>query len=174
METLKKVRNNNNIKISKSRKLRAKYKINRPEEIQNVLEKIKQTIQAKAARLRRYQKRSPKQFYRNNGKSKIKINKAPSEEEIRSFWEKIWSDSNTHNSQALWIEKSSKEYEALKEQEWSEITLHDLKHALKKSSKWKSPETDKIFNFWLNAFHETHTRLTQLYNLIITDPNQIP
>ena len=62
--------------------------MNRPEEIQNVLEKIKQTIQAKAARLRRYQKRSPKQFYRNNGKSKIKINKAPSEEEIRSFWEK--------------------------------------------------------------------------------------
>ena len=46
------------MKISKSRKLRAKYKIKRPEEIQNVLEKIKQTIQAKAARLRRYQKRS--------------------------------------------------------------------------------------------------------------------
>ena len=29
-------------------------------------------------------------------------------------------------------------------------------------------------NFWLNAFHETHTRLTQLYDLIITDPKQIP
>ena len=57
-EALKNVRNNNNVKISKSRKLRAKYKIKRPEEIQNVLEKIKQTIQAKAARLRRYQKRS--------------------------------------------------------------------------------------------------------------------
>ena len=48
LETLKNVRNNNNVKISKSRKLRAKYKIKRPEEIQNVLEKIKQTIQAKA------------------------------------------------------------------------------------------------------------------------------
>ena len=147
LETLKNVRNNNNVKISKSRKLRAKYKTKHPEEIQNVLEKIKQTIQAKAARLRRYQKRSrfykdnnlfknnPKQFYRNNGKSKIKINKAPSEEEIRSFWEKIWSDSKTNNSQAPWIEKLSKEYEALKEQEWSKITLEDLKHALKSSSK---------------------------------------
>ena len=47
-------------------------------------------------------------------------------------------------------------------------------YALKKSSKWKSPGKDKIPNFWLNAFHETHTRLTQLYNLIITDPKQIP
>ena len=47
----------------------------------------------------------------------MKINKAPSEEEIRSFYEKIWSDSKTHNSQALWIEKFSKQYEAIKEQE---------------------------------------------------------
>ena len=88
---------------------------------------MKQTIQAKAARLRRYGKRSrfckdnnkhnSKQFQRNNGKSQIKINKAPSEEETRSFWEKIWSDCKTHNSQAPWIKKLSKEYEALKEQE---------------------------------------------------------
>ena len=139
LETLKNVQNDNNVKISKSEKLRTKYKIKRSEEIQTVLEKIKQTIQPKAARLRRYQKRSrflfknnPKQFYRNIGKSQIKINKAASEEEIRSFWEKIWSDSKTHNSQVPWIEKLSKDYEALKEQEWSEITLENLKHALKK------------------------------------------
>ena len=100
-------------------------------------------------------------------------NKAPSEEEIRSFWGKIWSDSKTHNSQAPWIEKLSKEHEILQKQESSEITLEDLKHALKKSSKWKLPGKDKILNFWLNAFHETHTRLTQLYNFIITDQKQI-
>ena len=56
------------------------------------------------------------------------------EEEIYYFGEKIWADSRTHNSQALWIEKLSKEYEALKEQERSKITPEDLKHALKKSS----------------------------------------
>ena len=146
---------------------------------------MKQTIQAKVARLRRYQKQSPfykdnnlfknnpNQFHRNIGKSQIKINKAPTEEEIRCFWEKIQSDSKTHDSQAPWIEKHSKEYEALKEQECSEINLEDLKHALKKSSNWKSPGKDKIPNFWLNAFHETRIRLTQLYNLVITDPKQI-
>ena len=96
------------------------------------------------ARLRQYQKLSckdnnlfkgnPKQLYRNNGKSQIKIKKAPYEEEIYYFGEKIWADSRTHNSQAPWIEKVSKEYEALKEQERSKITPEDLKHALKKSS----------------------------------------
>ena len=173
-------------KISKSRKLRTKYEIKRPEEISTVFEKIKQTIQAKAVSLRRYQKRSrfckdknlfknnPNQFHRNLGTSQIKINKAPAEEEVRSFWEKIWCDGKTCNTQAPWIEKPSKEYEVLKEREWSEVTLADLKHALQKSSKWKSPGKDKIPNFWLNAFHETQTRLTQLYNLVISDPKQIP
>ena len=52
LETLKNV---NNVKICKSKKLRTKYKIKHPEEIQTVLEIIKQTIQAKAARLRRHQ-----------------------------------------------------------------------------------------------------------------------
>ena len=38
LKTLKNVKNNNNVKISKSRKLRNKYKIKRPEEIQTLLE----------------------------------------------------------------------------------------------------------------------------------------
>ena len=45
------------------------------------------------------------------------VNRKSHEEAIRSFWEKIWSDSKTHNAQAPWIEKLSKEYEALKGQE---------------------------------------------------------
>ena len=73
---------------------------------------------------------------------------------------------------ASWIEKLSEENETLKKQEWSEITYEDLKHALKKSSKWKSPGKDKIPNFWINAFHETHIRSTQLYNLVITDQSK--
>ena len=42
------------------------------------------------------------------------------------------------------------------------------------SRKWKSPGKDKTPNFWLNVFHGTHTRLIQHYNLIMTDPKQIP
>ena len=55
--------NDKNVKISKSRKLSTKYKIRCPEEIQSVYKKLK-TIQAKAARLKWYQKRS--RFYKDN------------------------------------------------------------------------------------------------------------
>ena len=83
------------------------------------------------------------------------------------------SESKPRNPPAPWIEKLSDECEILKEQKWIDVTLKHLKHALKNSSKWKSPGKDKIPNIWLNAFHETHTRLTQLCNLVITDPMQI-
>ena len=62
--TLKNVENDNNLEVSKSGKLRTKYESKPPEEVQTALEKIQQTIQAKAARLRRYQKRS--RFYKDN------------------------------------------------------------------------------------------------------------
>ena len=90
LETIKNVQIDKNVKIFKSRKLKTTYEIKRPEKIQTILEKIKQIIQAKAARLRRYQKRSrfykdnnlfknnSKQFYRYIGKSQIEISKAPS------------------------------------------------------------------------------------------------
>ena len=54
----------------------------------------------------------------------------------------------------------------------SKITLDDFKHVRKVSSKWELPGKDKIPN-WLNSFHEIHTRLTQLYNLVITDQKPI-
>ena len=53
LETLKNVQNDNTVNIFKLRKLRAKYDTRRPVEIQTVLKKSKQTIQAKAAKLRR-------------------------------------------------------------------------------------------------------------------------
>ena len=82
LETLKNVRNNNNVKIPKSRKLFTKKDFHHQ----------KRSCFYKDNNLF---KNNPKQFYRNNGKSQIKKNKAPSEEEIRSFWEKIWFDSKT-------------------------------------------------------------------------------
>ena len=90
------------------------------------------------------------------------------------FWQIVWSSNKTNNSQATWIEKISKEYEALKKQEWSEITIVDLKHALKKWSKWKPSGKNKVPNFLVNASHEIHTRLTNLYNLVITNQKQVP
>ena len=77
------------------------------------------------------------------------------------------------SSEKPYLCKKSQTMNNWSKQEWSKITLEDNKHALKKSSKWKSPGKDKTPNFWLNAFHETHTRLIQHFILVINDSKQI-
>ena len=44
-----------------------------------------------------------------------------------------------------------KENEKVKEKEWEIITALELKAALTKSQKWKSPGIEKVPNFSLNA-----------------------
>ena len=40
------------------------------------------------------------------------------------------------------------------------LTVLELKAALTKSQKWKSPGIDKIPNFWLNALSSFHVTFT--------------
>ena len=52
--------------------------------------------------------------------------------------------------------------EKVKQQEWENITVLELKAALTKSQKWKSPGIDKLQNIWLNTLSPSHVSL-QIY-----------
>ena len=67
-----------------------------------------------------------------------------------------------------------KENEKVKEQEWENITVLELKTALTKSQKWKSPGNDKVLNFLLNALSSCHVTFTSLPNEIIQNPEKVP
>ena len=67
-----------------------------------------------------------------------------------------------------------KENEKVKEREWEKITVFELKAALTKSSKWKSPGIDKVPNFWLNAISSPHVLFTSLLNKIMQKPEKTP
>ena len=51
---------------------------------------------------------------------------------------------------SCWIGNMEKENKKVKEQEWENIAVLELKPALIKSPKWKSPGIDKVLKFWLN------------------------
>lgn len=65
-------------------------------------EKLKQQIQAKAQRMRRFVKRNnffrqnkvfkkdDKKFYRELGKKTVTVNETPSVQEVEAFWSNIW------------------------------------------------------------------------------------
>ena len=86
------------------------------EDILDVKEMIKQKMQLKAQRMRRYDKRSKfcrqnmicktyaKNYYREVGKEKILIRQAPLIENVEKYWKTVWSRDKKFNDNAEWVE----------------------------------------------------------------------
>ena len=98
-----------------------KYKITANEQLIACKVDVKQALQAKAQRLRRYTKRSEqykqnkmfredsKIFYRELGKKTIQIEKPPDIGEVRTFWQNILEQEVKHNEDAQWIKDQEEE-----------------------------------------------------------------
>ena len=135
-----------------------------------VKKKLKQQIQAKAQRIRRYEKRgkqlrqnklfkeNTKKFYRELGKKKIDIDEPPKLKEIEDVWIKVWKDEKQYNETAEWIKQEEKIMGNHQTQEWKDLEQEDIIISLKKACHWRSPGIDKVSNFWLKNLDEVATR----------------
>ena len=98
-----------------------KHKITADEQLIACKEDLKQALQAKAQRLRRYTKRieqykqnkifreDSKGFYRELGKKTIQIDKPPDIGEVKKFWQNILEQEIKHNEHAQWIKDQEEE-----------------------------------------------------------------
>ena len=81
-----------------------KYKVTNARETAQLVETLKQKVQAKAQRIRRYEKRKTqfiqnkmfkkdiKKFYRSLGAKKIEATETPSMTEEESYWKSLWGE----------------------------------------------------------------------------------
>ena len=93
-----------------------KYRVTADEQLIACKEDLKQVLQAKAQRIRRYTKRSEwykqnkmfgedsNRFFRELGKNTIQIEKPPDIGEVKKFWKNILEQEVKHNEDAQWIE----------------------------------------------------------------------
>ena len=105
------------VKTRKARAVIRKYNLSSEQtRIPEIKETLKQKIQFKVQRIRRYEKRTklfrqniflddPKRLYREIGKETIKVKDIPSEHEIRNFWSNIWSNDKGFNADAEWTDR---------------------------------------------------------------------
>ena len=101
------------------------HKITADEQLIACKEDLKQALQAKAQRLRRYTKRSEqykqnkmfredsKRFYRELGKMTIQIEKPPDIGEVKKFWQNILEQEVKHNEDAQWIKDQEEELQQI-------------------------------------------------------------
>lgn len=183
---LDELQRNGKSKSRKSRQVIRKYHIENKEQIPAIKEELKQKLQVKAQRLRRFTKRNDfyrqnkifetdaKKFYREIGKTNIEVKDIPTEDQVKDFWNNIWGNNTGHNENAKWIEDLEKEVVDIPEQEWSDITTEEITKALRKAHKWKSPGLDQVPNFWLDTLQSVHSKLASNLNILINEPNLTP
>ena len=124
----KEISKGTDVKPRKTRKVRNRNNVTDENSLLTAKETLKQRIQVKAQRLRRYDKRNrfyrqnkifktdPKKFYREIGT--INIKEPPVDEEMTKFWNDIWGKEKDFNNEAEWIRREEERMNEVEEQEW--------------------------------------------------------
>ncbi|PNF19358.1 hypothetical protein B7P43_G06722 [Cryptotermes secundus] len=175
-----------NIKLNtKKRKIFQKYKMTNAREVAELIEKLKQKIQAKAQRIRRYEKRknqyiqnkmfkeNTNRFYRHLGAKAIEVTAHPNMQEVEFYWQAIWEMETRHNEKAEWIRREEKGREGTSDMKWMPIKTTEFTSVLAKTHNWKSPGSDQIQNYWLKEFPVMHSYIVEAFNKIIEKPQQM-
>ena len=177
--------NSTNKTRRKLKKILKKHKVASEDQLTACKEDLKQALQSKAQRLRRYIKRSEqykqnkrfrddtKRFYRELGKKTIQIETPPDIAEVKKFWQNILEQEVKHNGDAKWI-KDQEEQLQINQMEWNDITVEELQVNMNRAANWKSPGPDKLPNFWIKQFKSLHKPMAIAYSVVINDPQQIP
>jgi hypothetical protein len=104
-------------------------------EVGQLPQTLKQKVQAKAQRIRRYEKtetqysqnkmfkEDTKKFYRNLGIKNIEAREPPSMAEAEMYWKSLWGEEAQHNERAEWIRREQKSKISL--MEWRPIQISE-------------------------------------------------
>ena len=156
--------------------------------IKEYLDTIKQKLSVKAGRLKRYLvsqerksqnelfKANEKIFYRNLNitRSRNGANIYPNVEEFQNYWKSVWSTPTTHNYKASWIKSEEERTLNVEQMQISDLSVDQIISAIKKTSNWKTPGCDGIQNFWYKRFTALHAPLTEAFNKILQDKDEMP
>lgn len=170
--------------IFKKHKIHSKHEETN-DTVDEYMDTLKQKLTATAKRLRRYKETDRRKkenkmfkeresiFYRklNNNENK---QETPPTEDIIKYWKKIWSESTEYNKEASWIKAEQDNMHGIMSMEHHQITIENLRSAIKNTQNWKAPGSDQIHNYWLKKFTNAHTELIKYFNTFIDAPHRMP
>ena len=149
-----------------------------------VLEELKQRMQAKATKIKRYDQRieqysinrlfqqDQKRVYQQlNGK--IESSKKPDTEESRRFWSNIWGVEKSHNKNAEWLKELRAERNEIK-QGHIQITTEMITQQTRKIPNWKCPRLDGVQGYWLKNLPVLRERIATKIDDMINNGMDIP
>ena len=67
-----------------------------------------------------------------------------------------------------------KERRKISNMDWGPIQTMEITSFLLKALNWKSHRSDKIQNYWFQAFLAAHLHITEYFNAIMEEPEKVP
>jgi hypothetical protein len=122
-------------------------------EVAQLTESLKQKVQAKAQRIRRYEKRESyyirnkmfkedtKKFYRDLGMKNIEAREPPFMAEEETYWKSLWGEEAQHNERAEWVRREQKR--KVSHMDWRPIQITEITLYLLKAHNWNLLEMIK-------------------------------
>ena len=170
-------------KLGKYNELVKKYKV-KEKGISKVMEELKQRLQVKASKLKRYEQRieqyrinrmyqqDQKRVYQEmSGKPGEKV--MPDAEKSVRFWSGIWDNDIHHNSKAEWLDDVRKEVKSMSQKNVV-VTEEMMKNKVRKLPNWKAPGPDGVQGYWLKNLPSLHDRIVRQMNDMINNNKDIP
>jgi len=150
-----------------------------------VLEELKQRLQAKSKKIKRYQQRIDqfkinKLFQQDQKKvyqqlnSKTASHEKPDAKESEEFWSNIWGKEVKHNANAEWFKELKQEGACHEKQTDLMISTEMVSKQTKKIPNWKCPGPDGVQGYWLKHLTTLHSRIANQMNDIIVNGYEIP
>ena len=148
-----------------------------------IAEELKQRLRAKAAKIKRFQKRTEnfhhnrmfttnqRQFYRNLNAATPHSPAPPAADKdaCLKFWKDIWDDPVSHNGEAEWIEGIKTTLSDCQQQNPLTINSSTVTNRAKKMANWSTAGTDGLHVYWIKHLDAAHDRIAaQLMECVAT------
>jgi len=168
----------------KKRNFFQNYKVTNSREFTQLTENLKQEMQAKSQRIRRYERRETqfsqnkmfkddtKRFYRNLSMKIKEARESPSVAEAETYCKSLWGEEAQHKVREEYVRREEKR--KVSYIDWIPLQIMEISSYLFKAHNWKSPGSDQIQNYWLKFFLATHRHITKNFNAIIEEPDKAP
>ena len=181
---------NRRLKDSTMAEINRRYPLLSRKGIKTVIEEVKQRLQAKSAKIKRFEKKRQtfrqnqlfethqRNFYRSLTPSTSPASSSvplpePDPPKFVEFWGGIWGDGTEHNSEAEWLPEVESDLSTVVPQPAFTITPETVAARVKGMSNWTSPGIDGLHGFWLKHVTCLHGRLASLFKECL-DTGTIP
>jgi hypothetical protein len=117
-------------------------------------------------------KEDTKKIYRNSDMKNTDAREPPFMAEVEPCWKSLWGEKAIAYERAEWIRR--RERRKISSMDWVSIKTMEITSFLSKAPNCKSPGSDKIPNYWLQAFLAAYQHFTEYFKAILEEPEKVP